>query len=101
MLKNILAVITASVSLAGCNAGTTEPISHTVKRPVLDRGPDGGPSGDQAGPQPATVPTNAAQAGTTDTATGTGEPGPGSNEAGTAARSSSLDASPARGTTGP
>ncbi len=100
MLKNILAVITASVSLAGCNSAPSEPPatgqSHTVRRPVGESGPTelAGP-GSALGSQPGS-------AATTETATGIGTPGPGSGgPESAAARSSSIDASPARGTTGP
>ncbi len=98
MLQHILAVITASVSLAGCSTGSKEPmerLSHTVKRPVVDHRPDDNASRDHVGSQAATAHRwLAAQAGTTAAAPGTGDPG--SNEGETSARGSSLpDSTPA------
>ena len=43
MLQHILAVITASVSLAGCNAANNQVSSQAVKRPLTE----GSTSGDQ------------------------------------------------------
>ena len=75
MLKNILAVITASVSLAACNADSKEPavrLSETFKRPLTNPGRGSSPSDDHAGSPTATTPGHvgpgnpvAAEAGTT------------------------------------
>ena len=59
MLKNIIAVITASMSLTGCNAGAKEPavrLSQTVRRPN-DPGHKRSPSDDQPGSATATTPS--------------------------------------------
>jgi len=106
MLKHIIAVITASVSFAGCTNGpngTPANQPHTVNRPIttnqptVDREPSGAP-GAQTGSATTTQPSdsNGREAGTTDTATG----GPGNTSPGTSARSSAVDEPPARGTTG-
>jgi hypothetical protein len=54
MLKNILAVITASVSLAACNTPSKERLPQTTKLPSLNNGA-GGASNDQPGSQATTA----------------------------------------------
>ena len=57
MLRYVLAVVTASVSLAGCNASSEQAgkASHTVKRPVMDEPPRASTSSDQGGSPSATL----------------------------------------------
>jgi len=107
MLKHLIAVLTASVSFAGCNtgpSGTPANQTHTVNRPITEPevGPRGAPvshSGSTTTTQPAD--TANAEAGSTATASGVGEPGPGSTAEGSSARGNNIDAAPARGTSGP
>ncbi|HEX4142299.1 MAG TPA: hypothetical protein VHY91_02005 [Pirellulales bacterium] len=111
MLKHLVAVLTASVSFAGCGTapnGAPAGHAHTVNRPISGEAKDtnrqnGTPSG-QAGSATTTQPAvdrAAAEARTTDTATGIGGLGAGNTDQGTSARGSVLDESPARGTAGP
>jgi len=76
MLRYVLAVVTASVSLAGCNA-SSEPAgktSHTVKRPVMDEPTGVRTSPDQAG-SPSATPndSSASRTGQSAAATGSGQ----------------------------
>jgi hypothetical protein len=110
MLTRIITVLTASVSLAGCNTGSNanprnQP--HTVNRPVVNNEPNanqrfsGTPDG-QAGSAATTEAIGLnrvnAEAGTT---AGVGSSGPGNTVEGASARGGSLDSAPARGTKKP
>lgn len=97
MLKNILAVITASVSLASCETSPTNTSagreSHIVKRPITHRDSDGSPLSDQAGSTATTVAirTDAGHGGPTAAASATGSPSPGTSVSVVSPDSSSLN----------
>ena len=102
MLKHIIAVLTASVSFAGCGTGTPTGQPHTVNRPVageskVDEGRNGAPDG-QAGSAATRQPAGDQATGTVriiDTPTGTGNTGEG-----TSIRRGTLDSGPPRDTGG-
>jgi hypothetical protein len=111
MLTRLITVLTASVSLAGCNTGSNaNPANqpHMVNRPIVNNEPNanqrfsGTPDG-QAGSATTTeaIGVNRANAEPGTTATGVGSSGPGNTVEGTSARSGSLDSTPARGATKP
>jgi hypothetical protein len=110
MLTRIITVLTASVSLAGCNTGSNANSAnqpHTVNRPVVNNEPDanrrfsGTPDG-QAGSATATeaIGINRVNAEAA-TGPGVGRSGPENTVDGAAARSSSPHSPPNQGTTKP